>query len=138
MPLNPQQHADATFRRLARVKQSGPKPIDPIGPAMVAFFKGSVQARQGKLARIADCWGRLVPETINDHCALDGFSRGTLTVTVDTSSHLYELKQLLLAGLQDQLKLACAAAGLKKVTLKQGRWYDDSDSPNGDRRPRFR
>ncbi len=136
MPLNPNQHADATFRRLARVKQSGPRVIPLLGPEMVAFFKGSVQNRQGKLAKIADCWGQLVPEMLSAHCALDSFSRGTLTVTVDTSSHLYELKQLLLAGLQDQLKLACASSGLKKIALKQGRWYDAST--DGQRRPDFR
>ena len=45
---------------------------------------------------------------------------GTLTVHVDSSAHLYELRQLLLAGLQDQLLLACAGNGLKKITLKRG------------------
>ena len=58
-----------------------------------------------------------------------------LTVLVDSSSHLYELKQLLLAGLQQQLLLACNAAGLRKITLKPGRWYE-GDAPDG-RKPRF-
>jgi hypothetical protein len=40
-----------------------------------------------------------VPELLNDHCALESFSRGTLVVIVDSSSHLYQLKTLLLAGL---------------------------------------
>jgi hypothetical protein len=124
MPLNEHQRADATLRRLSRVKQAPPKPVDPLGPAMVSFFKESVQRRQTKLTRIGECWSRLVPEHLNEHCALEGLSRGTLTVLVDTSSHLYELKQLLLAGLQQQLTLACASAGLRKVTLKPGRWYD--------------
>lgn len=126
MPLNENQHLDATLRRLARVKQAPPKAIELLGPEMVSFFKGSVQKRQTKLAKIADCWGQLVPAMLNEHCALESLNRGTLTVLVDTSSHLYDLKQLLLAGLQQQLTLACASAGLKKIVLKPGRWYDDA------------
>ena len=55
----------------------------------------------------------------------------------DQDSHykdLYELKQLLLAGLEQQLLLACKAAGLRKITLKSGRWYDGTDDA---RRVRF-
>jgi hypothetical protein len=115
--------------RLARVKHSAPPPIDALGPDLIDFFKRSVQKRQTKLAKIAECWGRLVPELINEHCALEGFSpkTGTLTVVVDTASHLYELKQLLLAGLQQQLLIACGAAGLRKVSLRPGRWYEGDD-----------
>ena len=102
---------------------------------MVNFFKQSVQKRQTKLARIAECWAALVPESLSDHCAFDGLNRGTLTVVVDSSSHLYELKQLLLSGLQNQLLIACKAAGLKKINLKPGRWYE-GDSP-GERRLKF-
>jgi hypothetical protein len=86
------------------------------------------------MSKIAEVWSKLVPDLLNDHCALDSLTRGSLTVLVDTSSHLYELKQLLLAGLQQQLLLACKATGLRKITLKQGRWYDDVDS---DRKIRF-
>ncbi len=59
----------------------------------------------------------------NEHCALDSFSKGVLTVLVDSSPHLYQLKQLLLAGLNQQLLLACKSAGLRKIVLKPGRWY---------------
>jgi hypothetical protein len=104
----------------------------PLGPELIGFFKQSVAKRQTKLVKIAECWE--VPTTLNDHCALESLNRGTLTVLVDSSSHLYELKQLLLAGLQDQLLMVCKSAGLRKISLKPGRWYDpDSDS----RAPRF-
>jgi hypothetical protein len=121
--------------RLARVKKSAAPPPEWIGPELVGFFKNSVQRRHTKLGKIGECWAQLVPELLNDHCALEGFSRGTLTVIVDSSAHLYELKQLLLAGLQQQLLAACASSGLKKITLKRGRWYEgDGD---GARRVRF-
>jgi hypothetical protein len=115
---------EAELKRLARVKASAPPLAQPLGAEMIAFFKHSVQKRQTKMAKIAECWGQLVPEMLNDHCALESFTRGTLTVLVDSSSHLYELKQLLLAGLQQQVLLACKSTGLRKIALKPGRWYE--------------
>jgi hypothetical protein len=107
---------------------------NPLGPELIGFFKQSVAKRQTKLVKIAECWEVLVPATLNEHCALESLNRGTLTVLVDSSSHLYELKQLLLAGLQDQLMMACKSTGLKKISLRPGRWYNaDSES----RAPRF-
>lgn len=128
MALFQNKLTDATFKRLAKVKSTRRPPAQKLGPEMLAFFKHSVQPRQAKFGKIGECWSTLVPEALNDHCALDSFHRGTLTVLVDTSSHLYELKQLLLAGLQQQLLLACKSAGLRKVTLKPGRWYEASDN----------
>jgi hypothetical protein len=113
--------------RLQTVKQRKVPEAVKLGPEMIQFFKQSVEKRQGHLGKIAECWGALVPEMLNDHCALEGLSRGTLTVLVDSSSHLYELKQLLLAGLQQQLLLACKGAGLRKISLRSGRWYSASD-----------
>jgi hypothetical protein len=129
-----QQQEEARYARLSRVKSAPPASADPLGPELVQFFKQSVQKRQTKMARIAECWGQLVPEMFNEHCALESFSRGTLTLLVDTASHLYELKQLLLAGLQQQLLLACKSAGLRKITLKPGRWYEGGAA---DRKLRF-
>jgi hypothetical protein len=124
------QHTSSQLRqelpRLQAVKQRKLPEAAKLGPEMVQFFKQSVEKRQGKLAKIAECWGALVPETLNDHCALEALSRGSLTVLVDSSSHLYELKQLLLAGLQQQLLLACKSAGLRKIMLRSGRWYSAS------------
>ena len=121
--------------RLARFKKPPELPQSWIGPELVGFFKNSVQKRHTKLGKIGESWAQLVPELLNDHCALESFSRGTLTVIVDSSAHLYELKQLLLAGLQQQLLVACASTGLKKVTLKPGRWYEGDE--DGARRVRF-
>ena len=118
---------DAEFKRLSRVKQSLRSPTPALGAEMVIFFKQSVQKRQTKMSKIADCFSCLVPQTLSDHCALESLNRGTLAVLVDSASHLYELKQLLLAGLQQQLLIACKSAGVRKITLKPGRWYDGAD-----------
>lgn len=120
--------------RAAHFKQARHRDADPLGEQMIAFFKQSVQKRQTKLSAIAAAWEKLVPEILNDHCALESLNRGTLTVIVDSSSHLYELRQLLLAGIETQLKLACKSSGLRKIALKPGRWYNTVDA---EARPRF-
>jgi Dna[CI] antecedent DciA-like protein len=127
--------SEAELSRVSRVKTISPRAIGQLGPEMIDFFKQSVQKRQGKLVQLAACWERLVPSTLIEHCALESLHRGTLIVLVDSSSHLYELKQLLLAGLQQQLTIACKFAGLKKIALKPGRWYEATE--NGEKKLRF-
>jgi len=112
---------ESELRRLTTIKQTRSDFATALGPELVNFFQHSVKKRQTKLTHLAACWSQLVPETLADHCTLDSLTRGTLVVLVDSASHLYELKQLLLAGLQQQLLLACKSAGLKKITLKPGR-----------------
>ncbi len=136
MSSHAHRYDHAELKRLHRVKQHAPPPLAQLGPEMISFFKQSVQKRQTKLATIAEVWARLVPEMFVEHCALESFSRGSLTVIVDSASHLYELKQLLLAGLEQQLMLACRATGLRKITLKPGRWYEATPE-RSDRKIRF-
>src|SRR5688572_5280651 len=127
--------SDAALTRLHRVKQSQHRATPQLGPELLTFFKQSVERRQTKFATIAQCWEKLIPSTLLDHCALESFHAGTLKVIVDSSSHLYEMKQLLLSGLQDQVLIACKSTGLRRITLKLGRWYDGEDAR--DRKVRF-
>jgi hypothetical protein len=121
--MRQQDTTEGELKRLHRIKQRDLPTGAELGPAMLSFFKNSVQKRQTKLSAISDCFSQLIPQHLADHCALESFAGGTLKVIVDSSSHLYELKQLLLAGLQDQILLACKSCGLRRITLKHGRWY---------------
>jgi len=112
------------LQRLQRVKQSGPPAVEKLGGEMVNFFKQCVVKRQSKLGKIGEVWGTLMPQILSERCSLESLNRGSLTVIVDSSSHLYEIKQLLLAGLEKQILLACKSAGLRKIVLKPGRWYE--------------
>ncbi len=109
------------LQRLARHKQVRVPQTPALGEALVSFFKQTIEKKHAKVGKVADAWLALVPPTLSEHCTLEGLHRGVLTVLVDSSSHLYELKQLLLAGIEKQLMLACKSAHLKKVTLKPGR-----------------
>lgn len=120
-PLHAQREAEAQLRRLTHFKAPPPGRVGPLGPEMISFFQQSVQKRHTKLGAITQTWVALVPESLQDHCALVGLTRGSLTVLVDTAAHLYELKQLLLCGLEKQLLLNCKRAGLRKIVLRRGR-----------------
>lgn len=117
------QRQEAELRRLQRVKSAAGQANALLGPAVVDFFKKSVAKRQTKFGKLADVWQALIPSPLVEHTALESFAKGSLTVLVDSAAHLYELKQLLLAGLEKQLLVACKSTGLRKVALKQGRWY---------------
>lgn len=121
--LSRAQREEAELRRLQHFKQLKRSAGIPLGDSMVSFFKHSVQKRQTHLTKIAGVFEQLVPAILLEHCALESFSRGALTVIVDSSPHLYELKQLLLSGLQKQIFLAAGSTGLRKINLKAGRWY---------------
>jgi hypothetical protein len=128
------QRQDAELKRLHRVKRVEPQKMASLGEEIVGFFKRSVQKRQTKLGKIGEVWGKLVPELLQEHSALESLNRGTLTVLVDSSPHLYDLKQLLLAGLEKQILLASRSAGLRKIALRPGRWYEGTE---GEKKIRF-
>ena len=76
------------LQRLTHFKQGRRVVGEPLGAEMVSFFKQSVERRQTKLTKIAEVWSRLVPEFLDELCALEGYCRGSLRVMVDSASHL--------------------------------------------------
>ena len=126
---------ETELRRVVAAKSAAPRESPLLGAEVVQFFKQSVQKRQTRFGRIAQCWEQLVPASLAEHCALESLHRGSLTVIVDSSSHIYELKSLLLGGLEQKLKMACGSTGLRKISIKPGRWYEAAG--DGKARPRF-
>lgn len=115
------RESEAELRRLFRWKS--PRPYTPhvLGEDAIELFNTQIKKRHAKFGKLSEVWDTLVPALFQEHTMLATFVRGTLTVHVDSSPHLYELKQLMLAGLEDQLLLACAGTGLKKIALKRGK-----------------
>lgn len=125
---------EAELRRLTRAKAIHRHPVPSISADIVNVYQQSVK-RTKKLGGIGEVWAAVVPPHLVEHCSLEGFVRGTLTVVVDSSPHLYQLNQLLLAGLRNQLITACRGCGLKKIALKAG--TGDSREKPADRRMDF-
>ena len=123
MPLPRPNEPFIQLQRLQNVKQWKPKPTEKLGSELVSFFK-QMEKRQGRLGKIAEAWQALIEEGLCEHCSLESLHRGTLTVVVDSSAHLYQLKQVLLSGVEKKLVTACKSTGLRKIALKPGRWYE--------------
>ena len=112
------------LQRMQKAKQFAPPRVEKIGHDMVNFFKHNVEKRQKNLGKIGEAWATMIPENLMEHSCIESITRGTLTVLVDSSSHLYLLRQLLLSGLEKQLITVCKKEKLRKISLKPGRWYD--------------
>jgi hypothetical protein len=111
---------DAELQRLHKWKS--PRPYTPpvLGQTALDFFTHNLTRRFEKFGKLSEVWLTLVPAPLADRTMLAAFQRGTLTVHVADSATLYELKQVMLAGLEDQLLLAGRGQGLRKISLKRG------------------
>ena len=134
MQSREQVEREAAFIRMSRTKTLHRNNVPQLGASLVQFYKGTVQ-RTRKFAGIGEVWETLVPPDINEHCCLESYRAGTLSALVDSSPHMYRLKQLLLSGVQQQILDLCRAQGLRKINLRPGRWYQSND--NDDRRITF-
>ena len=112
--------AGGELRRLWRVKQDRRRPTPVAADLAAVWLKKTVAPMVRKMGGVAEAWAKVVPARLLEQTSLEGFANGVLTVRVEGSSYLYELKQWLLSGGEQQLKSLCAKEGLRKVTLKAG------------------
>ena len=96
-------------------------PVVPLGQPLAIFMKHFLAARVRKLGRLAEIWDLLVPPDIRQHTALEGFSRGVLTVLVDSAAHRYQLRMLLDGGLKRDIQTRFPGP-LNKIRLIPGRF----------------
>ena len=122
----PPERDDSTLRRLDAAKRREDLVGSAMGDEIAKLFHGQVEKRQSKTGQAAEAWANIVPEALQAHSCVESLVRGRLTVVVDSAPHLFQLRQLLLAGLEKQLLSACRAAGVRRIALKRGRWYDDA------------
>ena len=105
-----------------------------LGQGVAVLMKYTLAKRVRQLSQLAEVWDEVVPESIRDHTALEGFQRGTLTVLVDSAPHRFQLKTLLAGGLMKHLQSRFSGA-LDKVRLVPGQF--SSVDLAGDRRYEF-
>ncbi len=80
-------------------------------------FQREVARPHKQLADLVELWAELVPEALAGHTRLEGLSRGTLRVAVDSSARLYELDRLLRGGLERELLSRHKGAALRRVKV---------------------
>jgi hypothetical protein len=112
--------AEADLLRLSKWKRTEHVDASKIGGDIIGCFK-QLEKRHKKFGHIGEAWLQLVPPALQEKTELSTFQRGVLGVVVEGGSNLFLMKQALLAGLQEQLLLACRGEGLKKITLRAGK-----------------
>lgn len=95
--------------------------ISPVGGSVQMLMKHTIAKRVKQLGKLAEVWDACVPENIREHTALEGFSRGVLTVMVDSAAYRFELETLLRSGLRETLGRQFGGP-LNKIRLVPGQF----------------
>jgi hypothetical protein len=113
---------EAELKRLSKCKSTQRRPPATLADDLVHFYQTEVK-RAKKLCSFGEAWKQALPPHLLEHTCIDSFRAGTITVLVDSSPHLFQLRQLLLAGLQAHILSTCRNSGVRKIMLKPGTWY---------------
>lgn len=96
--------------------------VVPLSQPLDRLMKHTLAKRVRQLSALVAAWDELIPQSIGEHTALEGFSRGVLTVKVDSAAHRFQLRTLLDGGLMKELQARVPAA-LNKVRLLPGQFH---------------
>lgn len=70
-----------------------------LGDALEYLMKRQLAKRVKQVGQLAEVWDACIPEFIRARAALVSYTRGVVTVAVDSAPHRYQLQQLLSGGL---------------------------------------
>ncbi len=120
---------DAQLKTVWQQRQF-PPPASLLGEPLAMLMKRTLAKRVKQLSKLADIWDEVLPQSIREHTALEGFRDGVLTVIVDSAPHRFQLQTLLNAGLTGQIQKLLPLA-LNKIRLVPGQFYsiDISGAP---------
>ena len=96
--------------------------VAPLSSPLATLMKHTLGKRVRQLSQIAGAWDELIPDNLREHTALETYSRGTLTVIVDSSPHRFQLKTLLDGGLHKALQQRVICP-INKIRLVPGQFY---------------
>ncbi len=99
-----------------------PERFSQLSEPLSALMKHTLAKRVKQLSKLAEIWDEVVPESIASHTALESFSRGVLTVLVDSAPHRFQLKTLLTDGLMKIIQQRFSGA-IDKIRLVPGQFY---------------
>jgi hypothetical protein len=116
---------DATLRTVWQNRQQPFQP-QPVGRPLATFMRYTLGKRVKQLSKLASVWEEVIPRDVARHTALDKYQRGSLTVLVDSASHLFTLQTLLDGGLRAELQRRFNGP-LNRVRLVQGQFYDTDE-----------
>lgn len=98
-----------------------------LGDVLLPWYERTVAKPAQKMGRIAEVWQELVPANLAARCRLIGFDRGTLKVSMTSTTARSELESCLRSGLLRSLQTASKGALFRvKATVEAYR----EGSPN--------
>ena len=96
-------------------------PVVPLAQPLTVLVKRALAKRVRQVGRLAAIWDEIIPDKIAAHTALEGLSRGTLRVLVDSAGHRYQLRALLDGGLFEAIRSRFGGA-LNSIRLIPGQF----------------
>ena len=104
--------------------------LSHVSEPLTILMKHRLAKKVRQLSNLAEIWDQIIPRQLARHTALEGFTRGVLTVLVDSASHRFQLRTLLDGGLTAAIRERFSGA-INKVRLVPGQFYavDVSGSP---------
>jgi hypothetical protein len=103
--------------------------IYPLSEPLTQLMKRRLARRVRQIGQLSVAWDECIPDFIREHTGLVKFSRGTLTVAVDSAPHRYQLQQLLDGGLLGAIRERFPSGALNRVKLVPGR-FDALEFPD--------
>jgi len=85
-----------------------------LGQAVTNYLQTTVEPKQSVSAPLLEAWALLLPPELAQHCRPDKIKGSVLTVSVDGSAYMHELR-LCSAEILNQLSSLCPRARLKKI-----------------------
>jgi len=92
------------WRKSRSDEVDAPDEVPLLAGAIRHLVKHRLAKRVRMIEKVSRVWDESVPESIREHTALVSFSRGTLTVAVDSAAHRYQLETLLRDGLFEAIR----------------------------------
>lgn len=104
-----------------------------LGKPLSYLMKWRLARRVRQIGHLSAVWDECIPQYIREHTALVSYSRGVLTVAVDSAPHRYQLQMLLGNGLTEAIRERTPGP-LNRIRLVPGR-FDFLDVPDRQQPP---
>ena len=112
---------DAQLRTIWQQRQPKAR-LSHLSEPLAILMKHRLAKKVRQLSMLAEIWDEIIPRQIARHTALEGFSRGVLTVLGDAAAHRFQLRTLLDGGLMAAARERFSGA-ISKVRLVPGQFY---------------
>ena len=119
-PIGDAREIYSLQRLLTNKKNPRTRDAAKLGDVLLPWFEKVIAKPGKKMEGIAELWDELVPAELCKHSRIQGFTRGTLNVSMASAPARAQLESLLRGGLLRQLQTGSRGAIYKVKTCVQG------------------